>query len=77
MAAYVPISARTWRQVPIAEIESVARQPDQAECSAVQPIVFSHLPRSLGATLTRPSHSLVRPPPTSGNLPGSTHLTPR
>ena len=31
MAGDVPISARTWRQVPIAEIERVARQPDQAE----------------------------------------------
>jgi hypothetical protein len=31
MAGHVPISPRTWRQVPMAEIESVARKPDQAE----------------------------------------------
>jgi hypothetical protein len=31
MAGDVPISPGTWRHVPIAEIESVARQPDQAE----------------------------------------------
>ena len=31
MAGHEPISPRTWRQVPMAEIESVARQPDQAE----------------------------------------------
>ena len=31
MAGDAPISARTWRQIPIAEIESLARQPDQAE----------------------------------------------
>jgi hypothetical protein len=31
MAGDISISARTWRQVPIAEIERVARQPEQAE----------------------------------------------
>jgi hypothetical protein len=31
MVGDMSISARTWRQVPIAEIERVARQPEQAE----------------------------------------------
>ena len=77
MAGHVPISPRTWRQVPMAEIESVARQPDQAEVlrrPADRPLAPAE---ELGRYFKEIEPQFGSLPATSRIFPGSRNLTSR